>query len=114
MIATFKGLADATEAKTVLREAMNKALTPIATLATEIERRTGWRYLGIDASPAPGIEASIGEAIELLTGAPFGAPSTLAVELAESAGITLVAFLRSGGCNVYCHSARVRPLRGES
>ena len=54
----------------------------------------------------------------MMAGAPMiaaiGAPSTLAVELAESAGITLVAFLRSGGCNVYCHPARVRPVRGES
>ena len=54
----------------------------------------------------------------MMAGAPviaaIGAPSTLAVELAESAGITLVAFLRSGGCNVYCHPARVRPVRGES
>jgi FdhD protein len=54
----------------------------------------------------------------MMAGAPLvaaiGAPSTLAVELAESAGITLVAFLRSGGCNVYCHPARVRPVRGES
>jgi FdhD protein len=46
--------------------------------------------------------------------AAIGAPSTLAVDLAESAGITLVAFLRPGGCNVYCHPARVRALRGES
>jgi FdhD protein len=54
----------------------------------------------------------------MMAGAPLvaaiGAPSTLAVELAESAGMTLVAFLRSGGCNVYCHAARVRPMRGES
>jgi FdhD protein len=54
----------------------------------------------------------------MMAGAPvvaaIGAPSTLALELAESAGITLVAFLRSGGCNVYCHRARVRPVRGES
>ena len=46
--------------------------------------------------------------------AAIGAPSSLALELAESAGITLVAFLRGGGCNVYCHPARVRPVRGES
>jgi FdhD protein len=54
----------------------------------------------------------------MMAGAPvvaaIGAPSTLAVELAESAGITLVAFLRSGGCNVYTHAARVRAVRGES
>jgi FdhD protein len=46
--------------------------------------------------------------------AAIGAPSTLAVELAESSGITLVAFLRPGGCNVYTHPWRVRVAQKES
>ncbi len=56
---------------------LNRAMAPVAALAEEISRKTGWRYLGIDTSPAPGLDSSIGQVIETLAGTPFGSPSTL-------------------------------------
>src|SRR5207249_2359884 len=51
---------------------------PLGRLVRDIARRERRGYTGIDVSPAPGKDASIGATIEALTGVPFGAPSTLA------------------------------------
>jgi len=69
---------DIGEAKRILGSRMEAALRPVEESAREIALETGWAYLGIDVSPAPGLDASIGGAIESLTGEPFGSASTLA------------------------------------
>lgn len=55
---------------------MNKQFKPIEILAQTLQS-SNWKYDGIDTSPAPGLDASIGQAIETLTGKPFGSPTTL-------------------------------------
>ncbi|MEJ8569366.1 DUF711 family protein [Elongatibacter sediminis] len=78
LTAAFTGAASISEGAARLRERLETQLAPVEAQARELSQATGWRYLGIDASPAPGIDASIGQAIETLTGAPFGSASTLA------------------------------------
>ncbi len=75
------GLAEANtlgEAKQHLTELLESRLGPLERLVRDIARRERRSYTGIDVSPAPGKDASIGATIEALTGVPFGAPSTLA------------------------------------
>jgi uncharacterized protein (UPF0210 family) len=69
---------DRSVARQRLRRGLDTGFAPVARLATGIERRERRRYLGIDASPAPGLDRSIGEAVETLSGHPFGSPATLA------------------------------------
>ncbi|MDH3649355.1 MAG: DUF711 family protein [Saprospiraceae bacterium] len=65
-------------AKENLMREMESQLEPIQELAVQIGNDLKWKYDGIDTSPAPGLDASIGKAIETLTGRPFGSATTLA------------------------------------
>lgn len=69
---------DIDDAKTRLKTLLESELAPIEKLALEIARTEHREYLGIDTSPAPSKDASIGAAIEALTHLPFGSSSTLA------------------------------------
>ena len=66
-----------TNARQNLKQAMESSFRPIEKMAMKISQSSGWAYDGIDTSPAPGPDASIGKAIETLTKQPFGGPSTL-------------------------------------
>jgi len=64
-------------ARRALKELLEKNLRPVQELGERIETGSGWTYDGIDVSAAPGLNASIGRAIETYTHQPFGSPSTL-------------------------------------
>jgi uncharacterized protein (UPF0210 family) len=78
LTSVFESISSLKEARQQLKERMELELDPIEQHALGLAKKSGWNYLGIDTSPAPGPDASIGQAIEALTRAPFGSPATLA------------------------------------
>ena len=62
------------------RPALTRALwvhaRAVEVAAKKAAEGSGWSYAGIDPTPAPSGDVSIGTAIESFTGEPFGAPGT--------------------------------------
>lgn len=83
----FSGPGGIADAGARLKVALDAALSPIESIALKMSEVHRLRYAGLDASPAPGPDASIGEAIETLTGKPFGSASTLAACAAITSGL---------------------------
>ena len=73
----FAGMSKGEDPTARLKRELDAVLAPIERLAREIAREHEREYLGIDTSPAPGKDRSIGAAIEALTRAPFGSAGTL-------------------------------------
>ena len=71
------GVAGDAEAARRLREAFTTELAPVERIARSIAQRERRAYLGIDPSPAPLLDNSIGGAVEAFTRVPFGDSSTL-------------------------------------
>src|ERR1035441_759889 len=64
-------------AGTKLADALRRHLMRAEAAATRIAADTKWAYAGIDPTPAPLGDVSIGRAIENFIGAPFGSGGTL-------------------------------------
>jgi uncharacterized protein (UPF0210 family) len=69
---------DPRTAEKTLAEALSRYAQEAETVATRIAAgNKGWTYNGIDPTPAPLGEVSIGRAIESFTGSPFGSSGTM-------------------------------------
>jgi hypothetical protein len=86
----FTGVEDPSQASERLRILLDAQLHPVEVLARSLAQQGHRQYLGIDTSPAPARDSSIGAALETLTGEPFGSASTLQACAAVTAAVKSV------------------------
>jgi uncharacterized protein (UPF0210 family) len=77
---------------TVLTEATKR----VEEIARAVEKRSGWKYEGIDLTPVPLKEISIGTAMENLLGAPIGSPGSLRAAYTITSAVQRVPVLHTG------------------
>ncbi len=75
--AAFKDARDLGMARQRLIDALVNTAFDVERNAGRVDQETGWTYMGIDLSPAPAGDVSIGAAIENLTTQPVGMSGTL-------------------------------------
>lgn len=83
-----KGNAEAALAD--LTAALTKHAAVAAAVGKKVAAETGWAYLGVDPTPAPLGDVSIGAAIEAFTGAKFGSSGTLTAARIITAAVKAV------------------------
>jgi hypothetical protein len=78
------------EALADLTAALTKHAAVAAAVGKKVAAETGWAYLGVDPTPAPLGDVSIGAAIEAFTGAKFGSSGTLTAARIITAAVKAV------------------------
>lgn len=94
--AAFKDAPDLATAKRRLTDSLATSAFDIQRHAGRIDMETGWTYMGIDLSPAPSGNVSIGEAIENLIAQPFGMSGTLTAAATITAAVKDVKVKQTG------------------
>jgi uncharacterized protein (UPF0210 family) len=92
----FKNAPDLATARRRLIEALGKEAFTIQAEAGRADMETGWTYMGIDLSPAPLKEISIGAAIENLTTQPMGSSGTLTAAATITSAIREIQVKQTG------------------
>jgi uncharacterized protein len=75
--AAFASAYDPVAAGNALEHSLGDHARKVEQIARQVENKIGWKYVGLDLSPAPGKEASIAAAIENLTHSRFGSSGTM-------------------------------------
>lgn len=94
--AAFKDARDLAMARQRLIDMLATEAFDIEHVAGRVDSETGWTYMGIDLSPAPSKDASIGVAIENLTTQPVGLSGTLTAAATITAAIRDVKVKQTG------------------
>jgi len=102
--AAFRGAPDLETARRHLIDSLGAAAFEVQSLAGRVDRDTGWAYAGIDLSPAPLKDVSIGAAIEEITQMPIGESGTL------TAAALITTALQDIGVNKVGYSGLMLPV----
>jgi uncharacterized protein (UPF0210 family) len=94
--AAFKDARDLGMARQRLIDALVNTAFDVERNAGRVDQETGWTYMGIDLSPAPAGDVSIGAAIENLTTQPVGMSGTLTAAATITAAIKDVKVKQTG------------------
>jgi uncharacterized protein (UPF0210 family) len=94
--AAFKDARDLGMARQRLIDALVSTAFDVEHHAGRIDQETGWTYMGIDLSPAPSGDVSIGAAIENLTTQPVGMSGTLTAAATITAALKDVKVKQTG------------------
>ncbi len=94
--AAFKDARDLGMARQRLIDALVSTAFDVEHHAGRVDQETGWTYMGIDLSPAPSGDVSIGAAIENLTTRPVGMSGTLTAAATITAALKDVKVKQTG------------------
>jgi uncharacterized protein (UPF0210 family) len=94
--AAFRNVPDLSTARQRLTDQLGAEASAVESLAMRVDRDLGWAYMGMDLSPAPMGNVSIGAAIEELTTQPFGSSGTLTAAATITAAIKNISVKQTG------------------
>ena len=90
------GKLDFSGAAAQLAQALGAEAEAVEAIAHRVEIKTGWRYQGIDLTPVPLKEISIGEAMESLIHGQIGSPGSLSSALAITSALRQIHVKQAG------------------